>query len=93
MNELGSEDLLEKVDKLLGHYVDAVQETFGIYKMLNKNDIVLYVGKAKNLKSDFGVTRITRIFPRASATCLHRSQVFPLFTQIKRRMLFCLRPD
>ncbi len=57
------EAILEQADKILKHYIDAVQETFGIYKMTNKHDVVMYVGKAKNLKQRL---RSYRRFPDLS---------------------------
>jgi len=41
---------LEKAMDILKHYCGVVQSTSGIYKMLDKYDVVMYVGKAKNLK-------------------------------------------
>ena len=45
-----SEAGLEKAQSTLEYYAGVVQKATGVYKMLNKHGIVMYVGKAKNLK-------------------------------------------
>ena len=41
---------LERALKVLEYYADVVQTATGVYKMTNKHDVIMYVGKAKNLK-------------------------------------------
>lgn len=49
--------MIENVDaglkgalKILEYYAGVVQTATGVYKMINKHDTIMYVGKAKNLK-------------------------------------------
>ncbi len=93
-------ELLEKALKVLRHYEDVVQETVGIYKMLNKCGVVMYVGKAKNLKKRLGSYKsFAALSPRIQCMLLRIHSISFIYTDkeseallLEARLIKQLRP-